>query len=100
MPDETLRRSEKWIWGKICGYKQGDKIRLICAYPVMQNTKHNPLSIPVSFPFSSKVLKPGTEGRIVQVITLADTTMYIVDFDDSEGSNCWVTEYEIEPVGE
>lgn len=93
-------RSEKWVWGKICGFKIGDKVRLVCdLVPTRGERENNPLGIPWGHPVLNSI-KKGTEGKIVEVIALANLTMYIVDFGVRERNDCWVTDYEIEPTDE
>ena len=93
-------RSEKWIWGKILGFKAGDKVRLTQDYPISDKENSNPLKIPWGFPLKLKVIKKGTLGTIVQVLSLGDFQSYIVNFRKPSLQNYLVTDFEIEPADE
>lgn len=91
------KREPGWVWGKILGFKEGDRVRLITDYPLPPNSER-PWRSPWGYDLRPHILKRGRVGTVIRVIILADCQMYIVDFGISEGNEVWVTEYEIEPA--
>ena len=96
-------RDSNWIWGKLLGFQEGDKVRLVSNHRLFDKEAEAyppyPWEGPLEKMLRAKILKKGTVGNIVKVIPLSGTVLYIVDFPFEGGRiEEWVTEYEIEPA--